>query len=249
MLRLVRRHVPLLVVLVTACRLYGDENEDAPPSAPSSVLDGGDTLPALDAEPLDPDVLQAGDGGLESSAPDAGGLSDGSLVDAAPPLDLYVFISSEKTSAALAVNQPELKADKFCNVLALRQSLFEGRKFAAWLSSTISAKTRIVDKAIGHRYVRLDHMVVSSDPSRMASDGLENPITLTEIGTFHSTDFVWTGTGIEGSLSASTCHGWTSSDAAHFGMAGLSAATNATWTQFGQRPCDAAYYLYCFEVP
>lgn len=247
-LRLVRRHVPLLVVLVAACRLYGDENEDAPPSAPS-VLDGGDALPAPDAGTLDPDLLSTGDGGLESSLPDDGGLSDGSLVDAAPPRDLYVFISSEKTSAALAVNQPELKADNFCNVLALGQSLFAGRKFAAWLSSTISAKTRIVDKAIGHRYVRLDQVVVSSDPSRMASDGLENPITLTEIGTFHSTDFVWTGTGIDGSLTASTCRGWTSSDTAHFGMAGLSAATNVTWTNFGQRSCDAAYYLYCFEVP
>lgn len=246
--RLVRRHVPLLVALVAACRLYGDENEDAPP-APASVLDAGAALPAADAGTVDPGLLAIGDGGLESSVPDDGGLLDGGLVDAAPPRDLYVFISSKKISATISATQPEIEADRFCNDLARDQALLAGRRFAAWLSSTTPAKARILDKVAGRRYVRLDHLLVSSDPSRMAIDGLEGPITLTEIGTFHSTDFVWTGTSVAGSLTASTCRGWTSSDAADFGMAGLSSATNVTWTQFGQRSCDADYYLYCFEVP
>ena len=144
----VRRHVPLLVVLVTACRLYGDENEDAPPSAPSSVLDGGDTC-LLWTQSLS---IGCPAGRRRRSRELGSGrrrLSDGSP---STPLRLLTSTSSSRARRPRRRSRSisrSSKADKFCNVLALRQSLFEGRKFAAWLSSTISAKTRIVDKAIG----------------------------------------------------------------------------------------------------
>lgn len=151
-----------------------------------------------------------------------------------------VFVSSTTTFG----NFGGLAAgDAFCQSLDDAAPL--GGTWVAWLSdSTTDAVSRLTPGS----FELVDGTPVAASIADLTDGTLINPINLDESGGFLDAA-VWTGTDPDGTTAASGLHcaNWT--DDAPNGQNGNSNENDDMWTSDGDRPCDEALRLYCFEGP
>jgi hypothetical protein len=165
-----------------------------------------------------------------------------------PPTGLRVFITSQNTDANLvaiggAASGPE-SADVMCNNFAEAAGL--PRTFTAWISdSTVDAIDRI---SANGPWVRMDGQMAFANKANLATSP-RVPVTITEGNQtlMFPPDLIntWTGTGLGGRFTGSTCGDWT--QALGKGTVGDAGETDGGWTSFDLLDCDLMGRLYCFE--
>lgn len=186
---------------------------------------------------------------------------------------LVVFVSSETTTGEISEgNLVGIEAaDAICQRLALESDFAlaaagwddDGQPwpYKAWLSSSTlepeqSPAQRFPSlsgdfETLGYR--RVDNSLIASSPSMLLSGALLAPISLTETGGGVES-IVWTATREQG-VSISTNYpcspmnnvAWSSEFDS--GIAGISTATNTSWTHHTLEDCNWAFPIYCFEQP
>lgn len=230
------RALACVVACAAACTIYG-EDETAAPAPPSAdaITDASAPADATTTDASSPDPEE--DGGLDAEpiGIDAG-------IDAAPPRDLLVFVTSATFPGDFGKGPVPLSAgDRICNDLAVPRPKLRGKVFVAWLGTTVEPDQRLV-RAAGHRYVDLQGTVITTTPATMGT--LEHAITLDELGTsFPIGSEVWTGTG------AVACDGWSTTSPAKTAAVGIAGERTSAWTFASYGTCDKLRRLYCFEVP
>lgn len=239
----------VLLACVAACSIYGSDDDDDAPSTPTPA--DASTPSASDAATLDESDL-TNDPSLANEAgaePDATSSSTDAAPDTGGPAlpDLLVFLSSSQHTGKLSAVGSEVAGDQICQTLGVG---YPNKKWVAWLSGpTGNVKERIVDKAIGRAYRRIDHALVIEKAEMILDHPLDAPIILDEKGIpWGPQVYVWTGTSLGGQLSASSCLGWYSSESTATGISAVTSAS-ADWGTGNVDSCDKPRHLYCFEVP
>lgn len=152
----------------------------------------------------------------------------------------YVFV----TSAAVApVFQTLDAADEICGTTAGAVPL--PGHFRAWLStSTTPARDRL-EGARG--WIRPDGSPFADTVEDVALGRIFNPLSLDEHG-MRTSDFVFTGTGVDGHGDAALdCDDWNGA-ATGMAIAGTTDGTTGVWTNAATIACSRQARLYCFGV-
>ena len=135
-------------------------------------------------------------------------------------------------------------ADALCQGLANTAGL--PGTFLAWLSdSTHSPSTRFGKAG---SFVLIDGTTVADSWNDLTDGILQSSINQTELGDTLGSERVWTGTGIDGQQTGSTCLSWISGGT-NLGRSGFTDASDTTWTDERGYLCDTGQRLYCFEQP
>lgn len=151
-------------------------------------------------------------------------------------------------------------ADQKCASLASSNPALQNKKWAAWLSSGMSAVARL--GSTPGPWARVDGSSVATDRAHLSSGllPLHSAIAIDEQGSLHGDDAVWTGTRADGNASANTCNGWNGTNGR--GLYGKIDFAKPRWTQAGDVECDGdddwdygaggwsrpRNRLYCFEI-
>jgi hypothetical protein len=155
----------------------------------------------------------------------------------------YVFVTSTPSGSALGGT---MGADMKCNGIAAGASL--GGEWISWTSDSSSqVLMRLMPMQIP--YLLLDGTpVLSSGLSLLnAVAPLVHGIDLDESLGLQGGKPVWTGTKL-GGLGDGSCGNWTGGNANQpTGIAGKAGATDSSWTQAQNLPCNAMAHLYCFQ--
>jgi hypothetical protein len=157
----------------------------------------------------------------------------------------YAFVTSTTISGG-SVNGLG-GADKTCQDIADRTPALQGGVFRAWLSSSTASAASRVTLAPQGGYWRMDGTRIAFN---LGSGSLLAALDRNESNAQIPNSVVWTQTNTDGSWSGNaspytTCSDWSSY--AGYGLVGVSAGTNATWTNAGPVNCESAARLYCFQ--
>lgn len=136
-------------------------------------------------------------------------------------------------------------ADRLCTTAATAAGL--GGMWTAWLSSsTVDARDRIEHD--GPWYL-VDHTTLVATNRAALFTSPSHAINLTEHQAQPAgAENVWSGTAADGTATANTCLDWTTQSSSSLGMSGLRVSTTASWTAYGDAPCNlTGFRLYCLE--
>lgn len=123
--------------------------------------------------------------------------------------------------------------------------------FKAWLSDGFESPWARFDIAYSGTYLRTDGKVVAAGGWSDLTDGsLVNPIAADEFGAeVMVSPYAWTSTDKDGGGLNPHCNGWTTSQAASYGVTGSVTSKDASWTNADLLPCNTKLRLYCIEDP
>ena len=155
-----------------------------------------------------------------------------------------VFVTSQTYSVATIASQAN--ADALCAARASAAGL-DGT-YKAWLStSAASAPSRI--PAASRGWYRTDGLPVADTLASMTSGHLLYPISDDENGNLRASQFVFSGTGNDGTLtSTETCSDWTSTSNTQSVSIGNTSGGKDDWSWASNTGCDAQMAIYCFGV-
>ncbi len=149
------------------------------------------------------------------------------------------------TSATYAANAIDLvSADAACD--ALGDANVSSKTWVALLStSTTDASGRVT---ITGKIENTQGDIVATSDADLWDGTLGNAIKYTETGAaLNATDYVWTGTGSNGTAAANYCSDWTDNTNGTNGQYAVPTATDSTWIDNGSQTCDQSYRLYCIS--
>jgi len=138
-------------------------------------------------------------------------------------------------------------ADMLCRADATSLGMPRPETFRAWISDTaFAAASRFQNDG---PWYRSDGVRVASGLAQLQSSGPEAPINLTpgaNLGTYHASLGVWTGTLSDGTPAGANCAAWTSSDSGVQAIAGTVNHIDSAWLESGSAlGCSSSLLLYC----
>jgi hypothetical protein len=137
-------------------------------------------------------------------------------------------------------------ADAICRARARAGGLANAERFEALISDYApnTAANRITSAG---PWVRLDGVLVADDEADLFDDSLHAPLTVTELGTYLSTDDgAWTGTSSSGGDTSSDCTYWTTGSSSVFGSIAKT-DVSVRWLGAWASSCNSSRRLVCLE--
>jgi hypothetical protein len=160
---------------------------------------------------------------------------------------VQVFVTSQTTDGNLG---GQAGGDTFCTSAATAANL--PGSWTAWLGpGSCPTCLDAVDRIIDGEYQLLNGTVVANSKADLTDGTLAAAINQDETGTTGVTGNVWTGANADGHSTdgPGTCTVWSTNDSATLAQIGLSAGTDATWTDNGGgNTCDQGRRLYCLAT-
>jgi hypothetical protein len=197
-------------------------------------------------------VVLAGCGRHNFGSPDAGGVIDGTVIDAVITKPNIAFVTSTIVTGRMlaATGDGIAEADSICNDAAMIAGLPDVGSYKAWLSSSSQNAIVRLQATSAQGWTRTDGAPVVDDIRELAAAKLRTPFALDEFGVDVrnvSPGFIWTGSGSNGSAKGSPrCAEWNSDLGSLTGTAGSPASVGALFTDIGERLCSMGSHLLCF---